>query len=395
MAKSKNPRQRKILFIVLGSVLIILIALRIALPYILLKVVNDKLAGIKGYSGHVEDIDVALIRGAYIIKDLKLDKTGGKVPVPFFSVPVMDLSIEWKELFHGSVVGKIVAEHPILNFVKGPTEATSQTSIDSNWIDVVKSLMPLKINRFEVKDGEIHYRDFHSNPKLDVFTKQVHILAENLSNAKHNKELLPSTAEATAAVYGGEAKLHMKLNVLSKIPVFEIKAELLSLDITNLNNYLEAYANFDVKQGTISIYLEAATRDNVIKGYTKPIIKDLKVVNWKEDKDKPLKIAWEVVIGSIAWIFKNHNKDQLATRIDFEGSLKSPNTNLPEIIGMVLYNAFIQALYPSLENSISINSVKPKEDAKKPKTFLGKLFHHKEKDNKEKKPDKLKPAKKE
>jgi hypothetical protein len=298
--------------------------------------------------------------------------------VPFFSADVIDLSLEWAALFHGAIDGKIRAEHPVLNFAKGPTEATSQTTIDSSWIDVVKKLMPLKINRLEINDGEIHYRDFYSSPKVDIFTKKVHILAENLSNAKHNTELLPSTAEASAQVYGGEAKLHLKLNVLSKIPVFDASAELLSLDITNLNNFLQAYAKLDVKSGNISIYMEAATKDDVIKGYTKPIIKDLKVVNWEKDKDHPLKIAWEAVVGSVAWVFKNHGKDQLATKVEFEGSLKSPNINIFEIIGQVLYNAFIQALYPSLENSININSVNVKEEKedKKPKTFFGKIFHH-------------------
>lgn len=385
--KIKNLKKRKVLLIILGSLLVILIALRIALPYILLKLVNRELAQIKGYYGHVEDIDVALIRGAYTLKNTKLEKTGGKIPVPFFASDLIDLSLEWKALFHGSIVGKIVASHPTLNFVKGPSEATSQTGIDSSWIDVVKKLMPLRINRFEVDNGEIHYRDFHSNPKVDVFCKKVHILAENLSNAKRNKELLPSTAEASAAVYGGEARIHMKLNVLSKVPLFDLKAELVSLNITNLNNFLQAYGNFDVKQGTIGIYVEAATKENVIKGYVKPIIKDLKVVNWKEDKDKPLKIAWEAIIGGVAWVFKNHPKDQLATKVEFEGNLKSPDTNLLQIIGQVLYNAFIQALYPSLENSISINSVKV-DEGKKPKTVLGKLFQHSGKT--EKKEDKKK-----
>ncbi|HEY4831042.1 MAG TPA: DUF748 domain-containing protein, partial [Waddliaceae bacterium] len=253
------------------------------------------------------------------------------------------------------------------------TEATSQKKIDSSWTDVVKKLMPLKINRLEIDGGEIHYRDFYSNPKVDIFTRDVHILAENLSNAKHNKELLPSSAEASATVYGGKASLHMRLNVLSDIPAFEAKAELISLDITNLNNFLQAYGHFDVKKGVISVYMEAATKDDVITGYTKPIIKELKVVNWEKDKDKPLKIAWEGVIGSVAWIFKNHGKDQLATKIEFSGDLKKPNISIMEIIGQVLYNAFIQALYPSLENSVSINSVAAPEE-KKPKTFLGKMF---------------------
>jgi uncharacterized protein YhdP len=385
MVKTPKHRKKRILLIILGSLVVLLIAVRIALPYILLRVVNKQLSEIKGYYGHVDDIDVALIRGAYTLKNTHLDKVGGKIPVPFFSADIIDLSLEWSALFHGQIDGKIRTEHPVLNFVKGPTEETSQTGVDSSWTDVVSNLMPLKINRLEVNDGEIHYRDFHSNPKIDLSTKQVHILAENLSNAKHNKEVLPSTAEATAKVYGGEARLHMKLNVLSKIPVFEVKAELLSLDITNLNNFLQAYGNFDVKQGNISIYMEAATKDDVIKGYVKPLIKDLKVVNWKEDKDKPLKIAWEAVIGSVAWVFKNHGKDQLATKVEFEGNLKSPNINILEIIGQVLHNAFIQALYPSLENSISLNSVKADDKDKKSKGFFGKLFGKKDKKDKKNK----------
>jgi uncharacterized protein DUF748 len=384
MVKIKMTKKRKIIYIVTGSLMVLFIALRIALPYILLNLVNKQLTEIKGYTGHVNDLDVVLIRGAYILKDIQLNKTGGKIPVPFFSANTIDLAIEWRALFHGRIVGKIGVEHPVLNFVKGPTEATRQTKIDSSWTDVVSNLMPLKINRLEIIGGEIHYRDFNSNPKIDLFTKQVHILAENLSNAKKNKELLPSPVEASATVYGGTAKLHMKMNALNKIPLFEVKAELLSLNIVDLNNFLQAYAGFDVKQGNISLYVEAATKDNVITGYAKPIIKDLKVVNWEKDKDKPLKIAWEAVIGSVAWIFKNHSKEQLATKAEFTGNLKSPDTNIWEIIGQVLHNAFIQALYPALENSVNINSVNKVED-KKPKTFLGKIFSKKDKEKKDSK----------
>ncbi|HEY4289815.1 MAG TPA: hypothetical protein VGN00_22095 [Puia sp.] len=198
MAK-KFTKKRKIVYVILGSVLVLLFAFRIALPYILLRYVNRQLTQIKGYTGHVEDIDVALIRGAYTIKSIRLDKTDGKVPVPFFSARTIDLSVEWGALLHGSVKAKIKVQHPILNFAKGPTEATSQTHIDKSWTQVVGNLIPFRLNRFEIFDGEIHYRDFYSNPKLDIFTKNVHILAENLSNAKHQKELLPSTAEATSS----------------------------------------------------------------------------------------------------------------------------------------------------------------------------------------------------
>src|SRR6202000_868455 len=125
----RKRRKRRTWLIVLGSLLVLLIAFRIALPYILLRFVNKELQTIPGYTGHVDGIDVHLIRGAYTIKVIKLDKTGGKIPVPFFSAERLDLSVEWSAIFHGRLVGKIIVGHPIINFAKGPTKETSQTDL--------------------------------------------------------------------------------------------------------------------------------------------------------------------------------------------------------------------------------------------------------------------------
>ncbi|MEI9806977.1 MAG: hypothetical protein WDO16_03330 [Bacteroidota bacterium] len=99
-------KRKRIILIIAGSLLVILIAFRIALPYILLKYVNTQLAAIGGYKGHVEDIDVSLYRGAYTIKKIRLDKITGNIPVPFFQANTIDLSVEWRALFHGSVVAE-------------------------------------------------------------------------------------------------------------------------------------------------------------------------------------------------------------------------------------------------------------------------------------------------
>jgi len=368
----KRPltKRRRRLWIILGAITILLIAARLVLPYVLLRFVNRELTKIDGYRGHVDDIDVALIRGAYTIKRINLDKISGKIPVPFFKADVIDLSVEWGALFHGAFVGEIVVAHPVLNFVSGPTEATSQTHVDKDWIDVVDELMPLKLNRFEINDGEIHYRDFHSSPKVNIYSDAIHIVAENLNNARHHKDLLPSNVEATAKVYGGSARLKMKLDALNHSPTFDANAELRNVDMKYLNDFLKAYGKFDVEQGTLGLYTEAAAKKGAIRGYTKPIIKDLKVVDLQEDKDKPLKLIWESIVQAVAWVFKNHTKDQLATRISFEGNVKDPDVSIWVIIGQVLRNAFIQALYPSLENSVNIKSV---SDDKK-ETKLSKAF---------------------
>src|SRR5436190_22944801 len=108
-----RPSRRVV--VILAAVAIVLVAIRLALPYAIKRYVNDTLDKIPEYDGHVGDIDLALIRGAYVIKDLSLLKTTGNVPVPLFSAPRIDLSVQWGELFHGAVVGEIVVWKPEVN----------------------------------------------------------------------------------------------------------------------------------------------------------------------------------------------------------------------------------------------------------------------------------------
>lgn len=367
--KHKKKRVRNIILIVVG----VLIVIRLILPYVVLKVVNKKLSEIDGYYGHVDDIDLALIAGAYKIKVIKLEKTGGEIPVPFFAADEIRLAVEWPAIFKGKLVGTIKVEHPVLNFVKGPTEETSQTSMDGDWRDVVDDLLPLKLNSFEINNGEIHYQDFHSDPKVDVYSDNIHILAENLTNEKNDSILLPSTVVGSADIYGGSATMNMKLDALNKIPTFDFNAELLNLNLVEVNDFLKAYGNFDVQKGTFGLYIEAAAKNNKIDGYTKPIIKDLDVINWKEEKEDPLpEKLWESLVGFGGWIFKNSSEDQVATKVEFSGNLDNPDVPVGVIIGETFRNAFIKALQPALENNVNIKTVGT--DKEKKDGFFDKLF---------------------
>ncbi len=374
--KIHRKRRKRILLITI----LVLIGFRIALPYIVLHYVNKKLADIDGYTGHVKDIDLALIVGSYKIKEIELKKTGGKVPVPFFYARVIDLSVEWKALFHGGLVGEIEVSDPVLNYVKGPTEETSQTNIDKDWKDVVDDLMPLKINRFEIINGEIHYRDFSSSPEVDIYSDAIHILAENLSNNTNDTVLLPSTVKGSANLYNGKATMDMRLDALNKIPTFDMNAEVKNTDLTKFNDFLKAYGNFDVNKGDFSVYTEAAAKDNVIKGYAKPIIKDLDVVDWQKENETVGEKLWESLIGFGAWVFKNHPEDQLATEIDFEGKIDNPDVDVWKLVGETLRNAFIKALYASLDYKINITSIENEENDKQ--GLFDKIFDKKNKEDK-------------
>ena len=168
---------------------LLLVAARAYLPYYVHDYVQRTLNGIPDYRARIGDIDLHLWQGAYSIDDVKLEKISGAVPVPFFDCKRADLSIEWRALLDGALVGQIVLIRPRLNFVNGRTEAEQQTAVDSTWQDAVRELFPLRINRFDVKSGEVHYRDFAAEPQVDVYLQNVKATALNLTNSKEISKL--------------------------------------------------------------------------------------------------------------------------------------------------------------------------------------------------------------
>ncbi|MGE5796385.1 MAG: DUF748 domain-containing protein [Ignavibacteria bacterium] len=343
---------------ILIALILILAAVRIALPYIVKDYVNKTLSEIPEYSGRVGDVDISLIRGAYVIEDVSLVKTDGKVPVPFFSAKRVDLSVQWSALFEGSVVGEIELDNPKINFVAGPSSKTSQKSVDDSWTDKVKELFPLRINRFEIHNGEIHYRDFHRDPQVNIFLRNLNATAENLTNSKDISKTLMATINATGNAMGsGTFRLHADINPFEKAPTFNLDAELKNIDLTKLNNFIKAYSKFDVEKGTFELFTELAASKGKFEGYIKPIFRNMQVLSLEKDSSNPLQLFWEAIVGAVTGLFENKSTDQLAARIPLSGNFEDPDANIWSTIGSVLENAFIKALLPSIEGSVDLKKV--------------------------------------
>jgi hypothetical protein len=356
---SKKKKKKKTVLIILGTIFIILLAFRLYLPTIVLKYVNKKLNNIPDYVGHVDDITISLWRGAYQIQGIKLNKLSGKVPVPFFSAKTIDLSVEWRALFHGSIVAKILFAVPVINFVSGPTEATSQTGIDTTWRQTLRELVPIKINRLEIRNGEIHFRDFYSTPKVDIFLSNIKGLATNLTNSDKNKEILPAKVEAEATCFQtGSLHLEMAVNPFSKQPTFELKEALNNVELTSLNDFLNAYSGLEVKSGKFRLYTEVASYNGDFIGYTKPFFVDLKVNKSLEENKTLFREIWANIVSFMGWVLTNPKEDQVATKIPIHGHFSKVTVDIWPAIGNLLKNAFIEALLPSLDNDVNISDIK-------------------------------------
>lgn len=365
----KKHKKKKIRTILI-SVIVLLLIFRAVLPYIVLNYVNKKLSTIKEYYGHVEDIDIALIRGAYVINDIKLVKIGndqGKTDsIPFFNAATIDLSVQWKAIFKGRIVGEIYVDDPTVNFVKGKHKEEDAKADTADFRRIIKDLMPLTINHFEITNGEIHYVDPFSTPKLNIALKDLKIVASNLSNVNDSNKVLPAHAVANGEAYNGTFNLNVDFDALQKTPTFDMNAEIKHVNLVQLNDFLQAYANFEVEKGDFGLYTEFAGKDGGFGGYVKPLIKEFKVKKEGSFNEK----FYETIIGASAALLKNRHTKEIATKVNIKGRFDDPTINLWRAISFVLRNAFVQALKPTIDNTININKL----DDENNKTFLEKIF---------------------
>lgn len=350
-------------FKILIVVIVVLIGLRIYLPFWLTDYVNKTLDSIPGYTGSISGVSLSLYRGAYQIHDLDLRKLEGDIPVPFVSIREIDLSVQWKALFKGSVVGEIVLKTPQVNFVAAKTEdkatgeVQSQTGEDVDWTEPIKELIPLKVNLFAIENGEIHFRDFSTKPEVDLYLTNISARATNLTNVEDSTVALPSNLDFRANVLKqGTMSINGGLNVLLPIPEMDLEAKIENVSLPDLNNFTKTYAWLDFSKGEINVYSEIIVKDNKMDGYVKPLITDIKVVNLKEDAKQPLKLIWESIAGVVIEIFENQKKDQFATRVPLQGDLSQPGTNVWNTIGNILKNAFIQAFRPQVDDDVAFEN---------------------------------------
>ena len=391
MEQIENKSARKKFFSIkrLRFVLIlvaVLVVIRIILPYVLLHFANDRLAHMSGYYGKIRDIDLAIYRGAYKVKDMYLHKkdTITGLEVEFFSTQVIDLSVHWDALLDGKIVGELEFDAPILNFTKDKVELGTLEKDTSDFRDLLKDFMPLRINRFQINGGTIRYRDLTSNPKVDIGLTDAYLRAENLTNVKDEDNLLPSTVEFKANVYEGTITVNMKIDPFNRKPTFDMNAELKNTNLPLLNDFFKAYGKFDVNRGRFGLYTEGAAKEGKFVGYVKPIIRDLDVLGPEDKDDKILKKFWEGVVGAGGLVFRNQRHDQVATKIPLEGTISKTNADIFRAIVIVLRNAFVEALQPSIDNEISIGSVGEVKQEEEEKGILGKIFNKGEKKAEEK-----------
>src|SRR5581483_8668083 len=324
--------------------------------------VNRKLSEIPGYRAHVTAVTLHLWRGAYQIHRLDIKKTDGNVPVPFFAAPLIDLSVQWRALiFERAFVGNIEIHRPEINLVNGPTKASRQAPVDEPWAQKVKQLFPLKINRFAVHNGEIRYRDFSHDPKVNLWVDQVQMVATNLTNSKKlSKNLIADVRIEGRPLSAGDVRAQISLDPYALKPTFAFNLELKEMPLVKVNDFAKAYGHFTFEAGTLKVAMEASAKNGAYKGYIEPVFDKMSIFH-PEKEDKPLTAIWEAILKGVTRIVRNQPKERFGTKVPFSGTFEHPNPEILTTVFNAFRNAFVKAFAGELPAGHKLPQVEPEK----------------------------------
>jgi hypothetical protein len=352
-------RRRNKYLLILGIVVVLLIAIRLALEPILLDYANDKLDALKAYGGHIDDLDLALLRGGYQIKGIEVVKTGSGQPVPFFKADRIEATIEWRSLLHGQLVAEADLFRPQANLVQAESEQQSQLGKEVNWVDQFKQLFPFRFNTVRVHDGTVTFRAPGIKTQDALTARHIDGWLANLTNvADSNKDTFAGFQFKANVLDGGSAKIDGSVDPLAPKPTFDLNMRVENVQLPQVNPWLTRFIKADAEGGEFELYTELAAADGKFKGYAKPVMRDVNIYSSSEPEKNPFKRLWEGILDVAADVLENHQEDQVAARIPISGTIEQPNTNLLATIGSVMRNAFVAAFARSLEGSISVRSVR-------------------------------------
>jgi hypothetical protein len=337
---------------VLVVLLLALIPLRLALPYVLIAVINHQLSRPGLVQGHIHDLTLSLWRGRYAISGLHLTSldTDGAHRGPLFDVAMINCMVHVTRLFAGHYEGSVTLIGADLHLGPPAKEAAKQAdkpSSEAEWQTILRSLVHFSIAAVAVEKGRIDYDD----PGRDVHAT-IGTIAGRIDDL-----IVPADGERPATfTFHGSTPGEGALNISGQaspdaMPArLEMEASLEHLDLTALSEITEHYDGLRFESGIFSGYLEYRLHGTRIEGSFKPIFHHLSVSSYSHKQGHlATKLFWSVVVPVAEYVLKNGEKDQQAAIIPIKGEVSDPHSNLWRVVGSALSNAFIRALAPGFD----------------------------------------------
>lgn len=338
MSHRKNRAWR-----VLLVVLVLLVAFRLALPYIITRYVNNQLTNDQ-FIGSTKGTKVSILDASFELDTLRLiNKENGNAPL--LQITRTLVTIDWSAILDGKFASHMVLDQPTLNIEPIKKESVSLVSLMS----VINDISPIRTNRIQINSGKV-IREPSTEP-LTVLLHNLQLDALNLIPAS-NDTLHGRVYLQALSVGDGQLNAAMKINTLPTMPDIEIDARWENVKVEVLNQLFDSTAASDARKGQLSLYSELICIDGKVSGYVKPVIKNFSVSG---SADRNRNATFEKVISLLESTYLA-SKTTGSPSMVVQGEI-SPEDEYWRSLWMIFSNTFVE--YDQTYSASSSSSQQP------------------------------------
>jgi len=206
----------------------------------------------------------------------------------------------------------------------------------------------LRARAVELVDSRVGFRTTRTTPPVQAFIDVGRLRLENFTNQATEGEMI---ATLTGQFMGsGPTRILAHFRPEVSGPDFDMRVEIDATDLRTMNDMLRAYGKFDVVSGVFSFFSELNIKNGQIRGYVKPLFRDVKAYDPNQDRDKSAgRKLYEKLVTGVATIMKNVPRKEVATKVDISGRLDDPKGSTFQAILKLIQNAFFSAILPGFD----------------------------------------------
>jgi hypothetical protein len=232
-----------------------------------------------------------------------------------------------------------------------PAKAASETAEAAQKTNNAPDLV-LRARRVELVDSRVGFLNKRTDPNYRAFVDIARLRLENFTNQR-TEGVMTATVDGRFMGSGPTTvTAHFRPEVDG--PDFDMRIAIEDTDLRTMNDMLRAHGNFDVVGGVFAFYSELAVKNQAIRGWVKPLFKDVQAYDPAQDRDKSaIKKLYEKVVTGVAKVMKNVPRKEVATVVDISGRLDDPRTSTVQAIVKLIQNAFFKAILPGFNREVS------------------------------------------
>jgi Domain of Unknown Function (DUF748) len=209
----------------------------------------------------------------------------------------------------------------------------------------------LRADQIHLTYSTLGFVDRTARPDYRLFLDGAEVHVRNFSNQLTEGTMV---AKVTGKFMGsGQTVVGANFRPETNGPDFGLAASIENTQMPALNPLLRAYGKLDVVGGFFSVYTEMRVQNRAVRGYVKPLIRELDVYNESQDQEKNLfQKLYEAVAGGVSEILENIPRREVAAKADIAGPVENPQASTWQVLVTLIQNAFVKMILPGFEREL-------------------------------------------